>query len=316
MPKPPVRHRKPSSRSSIKEKDGGGIADKAAKQDKEQVCIPSSRKGENHEKKPLVVKNEPNEGEDSREKSCYSSPETLEFHETRLPFKCYDNEKEECDGGVDIEEFVRLWEDYKKKGEVSRVAATKSTQVGRKDVAMRKEEGPESEGLSLSQVLEKMRHILETKGHIGLNEFENLLDKSEEEDVLHRSGMFGDGKNLQPYVWQGVRRVKSPKEVKRKDASANKEVQQLPRTEYDDYTAMNNGEPLTHYNETTGVPLQHRSVAGEVSLGHTMVTLHEAFNLRITRLQALVSTYLMPNREWLLQIRKKFLADSEEVSKH
>ncbi len=316
MPKPPEKHRKSSSRSSLKDKDGGSIADKAAKQDKEKVCTSSSRKREHHEKKPLVVKNKPNDDENSCERLCYLSPETLEFDKTGLPFKYYENEKAECGGGVDIEEFVRLWKDYNKNGEVSEVATSMSTRGGRKDAAMEKEEGLESEGLSLSQVLEKMRHILETKGHLGLNEFEKLLKKTEEEPVLHRLEMFGDGNSLPPYAGQGIRCVQPPKEMKRGEVVVNKEVQQQPRTEYDDYIAMNNGEPLTHYNETTGVPLQRRSVAGEVSLGHTVVTLHEAFNLRITRLQALVSTYLMPNRERLLQIRKRFLADSEEVSKH
>ncbi len=276
------------------------------------MCTSPSRKRGHHEKRPIVVKNRPNDDENFRERLCYLSPGRLEFDKTGLPFKYYENEKAECGGGADIEEFARLWKDYKKSGEVSEVAASMPTRGGRKDAAMGKEEGLESEGLSISQVLEKMRHILETKGHLGLNEFEKLLKKTEEEPVLHRLEMFEDGNNLPPYAGQGVRCVTSPKEVKRKEAIVNKEVQQQLRTEYDDYIAMNNGEPLTHYS----VPLQRRSVAGEVSLGHTVVNLHEAFNLRITRLQALVSTYLMPNRERLLQIRKRFLSDSEEVSKH
>ncbi len=135
--------------------------------------------------------------------------------------------------------------------------------------------------------------------------------------MLHRLETFGNSNSLPPYVGPDVRRVKSPKEVKRKEVVlVDKEVQPQSRAEYDDYRALNIGEPLSHYNETTGVPLQRRSVSSEVSLGHTVVTLHEAYNLRLTRLQALASTYLMPNRERLLQVRKRFLAISEEVSKH
>ncbi len=175
MPKPPEKHRKSSLRSSLKDKDGGSIADKAAKQDKEKVCTSSSRKREHREKKPLVLKNEPNDDENSRERLHCLSPGTLEFDKTGLPFKYYANEKTECGGEVDAEKFVRLWKDYKKNGEVSEVTVAMSTRGDRKDDAAEKEWGSELEDTRF--VLEKMRRILETKGHLGLNEFEQLLKK-------------------------------------------------------------------------------------------------------------------------------------------
>ncbi len=312
MAKPPEKHRKSSLRNSLKDKGGGGsIADKVVEHDNEKVCTSSSRKREHRHRKHLVVKNGLNDDENSRESLHCSSPGTLEFDKTGLPFKYYDNKKTECGGELDTERFVRLLKDYKQNGEVSEVTVAMSTRGGRKDDTAENEGGSELDDTPRI-VLEKMRCILETKGHLGLNEFERLLKtKMEEEPILHRLETLGDEIDLPLYARQSVTRVKSPKEVKRKEVVVEKEVQEKERAEYDDYIALSNGEPLTHYNETTGVPLQRRSVGREVSLGHTVVTLHEAYNLRIARLQALVSTHIMPNRERLLQIRKRFLAVSE-----
>ncbi|CAM9173241.1 unnamed protein product, partial [Chrysoparadoxa australica] len=73
------------------------------------------------------------------------------------------------------------------------------------------------------------------------------------------------------------------------------------------------GPRLTHYNETTGVPLPTEAVASQSTLGHTCVPLHEAYNRRLARLQSLVSTRLMPAREQLLQLRRRLHAAAEEV---
>lgn len=80
-----------------------------------------------------------------------------------------------------------------------------------------------------------------------------------------------------------------------------------------DFSGVQVGPPLTHYNETTGVPLPHEAVAPQAALGHTIVPLHEAYNRRLSRLQALVSSRLMPAREQLLQFRRRLMSCSEEV---
>ncbi len=169
MPKPPEKHRKSSSRSSHKGKDSDSIVDKEAKEDEDKVFTSSPRKGEHHEKKPLVVENEPND-ENSCERLCCLPPEMSHFDKTGLPFKYYTNKKAEGGVEVDAEEFVRLWKDYKKNGEV-----TMSTRGrGKKGATVEKEGWTESED-GTQIVLEKMRRILETKGHLDLNEFEQLL---------------------------------------------------------------------------------------------------------------------------------------------
>ncbi|KAG5180093.1 hypothetical protein JKP88DRAFT_264019 [Tribonema minus] len=71
--------------------------------------------------------------------------------------------------------------------------------------------------------------------------------------------------------------------------------------------------PLTHYNETAGVPLRKDAVEEQVALGHTVVPLHEAYSRRLARLQALVTSKLLPAREQLLQLRRRLLARGEEV---
>lgn len=43
---------------------------------------------------------------------------------------------------------------------------------------------------------------------------------------------------------------------------------------------------LTHYDETTGVPLAREAVASQLSLGHTVVSLREAYEKRLSRIQA------------------------------
>lgn len=45
------------------------------------------------------------------------------------------------------------------------------------------------------------------------------------------------------------------------------------------------GPPLTHYDETTGVPLAREAVASQLSLGHTVVSLREAYEKRLSRIQ-------------------------------
>jgi hypothetical protein len=79
------------------------------------------------------------------------------------------------------------------------------------------------------------------------------------------------------------------------------------------YSGVQIGPALTHYNETTGVPLPQEAVTGQVSLGHTVVPLHDAYNRRLSRLQALVSSRLMPAREQLLQLRRRLHTCADEV---
>eukprot|EP00953_Heterococcus_sp_UTEX-ZZ885_P001858 1519-Heterococcus_DN1.PRE.1 len=79
------------------------------------------------------------------------------------------------------------------------------------------------------------------------------------------------------------------------------------------YSGVQIGPALTHYNETTGVPLPNEAVTGQVSLGHTVVPLHDAYNRRLSRLQALVSSRLMPAREQLLQLRRRLHTCADEV---
>lgn len=45
------------------------------------------------------------------------------------------------------------------------------------------------------------------------------------------------------------------------------------------------GPSVTHYDETTGVPLIREAVASQQALGHTVVPLSEAYNRRLSRLQ-------------------------------
>lgn len=47
------------------------------------------------------------------------------------------------------------------------------------------------------------------------------------------------------------------------------------------------GPSITHYDETTGVPLTREAVASQQSLGHTVVPLSEAYTRRLSRLQVL-----------------------------
>lgn len=52
-------------------------------------------------------------------------------------------------------------------------------------------------------------------------------------------------------------------------------------------SAAPGGPSITHYDETTGVPLIREAVASQQSLGHTVVPLSEAYNRRLSRLQVL-----------------------------
>ncbi|CAB1096679.1 unnamed protein product [Ectocarpus sp. CCAP 1310/34] len=45
------------------------------------------------------------------------------------------------------------------------------------------------------------------------------------------------------------------------------------------------GPSITHYDETTGVPLAREAVASQQALGHTVVPLREAYSRRLSRLQ-------------------------------
>ena len=45
------------------------------------------------------------------------------------------------------------------------------------------------------------------------------------------------------------------------------------------------GPSITHYDETTGVPLAREAVASQQALGHTVVPLGEAYSRRLSRLQ-------------------------------
>ena len=51
------------------------------------------------------------------------------------------------------------------------------------------------------------------------------------------------------------------------------------------------GPSITHYDETTGVPLAREAVASQQALGHTVVPLSEAYSRRLSRLQVLYCTY-------------------------
>ncbi|CAM9117886.1 unnamed protein product, partial [Pylaiella littoralis] len=73
------------------------------------------------------------------------------------------------------------------------------------------------------------------------------------------------------------------------------------------------GPSVTHYDETTGVPLIREAVASQQALGHTVVPLGEAYNRRLSRLQSLASSRLMPVRERLLQHRRRHHSRGEEV---
>lgn len=45
------------------------------------------------------------------------------------------------------------------------------------------------------------------------------------------------------------------------------------------------GPSITHYDETTGVPLAREAVASQQALGHTVVPLGEAYSRRLSRIQ-------------------------------
>lgn len=53
-------------------------------------------------------------------------------------------------------------------------------------------------------------------------------------------------------------------------------------------TTANAVPSTTHYDETTGVPLSREAVASQLSLGHTVVLLSEAYSRRLSRLQVSV----------------------------
>lgn len=48
------------------------------------------------------------------------------------------------------------------------------------------------------------------------------------------------------------------------------------------------GPSITHYDETTGVPLAREAVASQQALGHTVVPLGEAYSRRLSQLQVLL----------------------------
>ncbi|CAN0056187.1 unnamed protein product [Ectocarpus sp. 4 AP-2014] len=73
------------------------------------------------------------------------------------------------------------------------------------------------------------------------------------------------------------------------------------------------GPSITHYDETTGVPLAREAVASQQALGHTVVPLREAYSRRLSRLQSLASSRLMPVRERLLQLRRRLHGRGEEL---
>ncbi|CAM9137098.1 unnamed protein product [Ectocarpus fasciculatus] len=73
------------------------------------------------------------------------------------------------------------------------------------------------------------------------------------------------------------------------------------------------GPSITHYDETTGVPLAREAVASQQALGHTVVPLREAHSRRLSRLQSLASSRLMPVRERLLQLRRRLHGRGEEL---
>lgn len=69
------------------------------------------------------------------------------------------------------------------------------------------------------------------------------------------------------------------------------------------------GPSISHYDETTGVPLTREAVASQLSLGHTVVPLSEAYNRRLSRLQ-------VPSAVFCVFRRFVACASMSECSRH
>ena len=69
-------------------------------------------------------------------------------------------------------------------------------------------------------------------------------------------------------------------------------------------TEIISGRVLTHYDETTGIPLPKSSVDQHLAMGNVVIPLVEAYRTRYERLRALLTSKLLPKREHLLQLRR------------
>lgn len=74
------------------------------------------------------------------------------------------------------------------------------------------------------------------------------------------------------------------------------------------------GKLLTHYDETAGVAIPNTSVDQHRGMGNTVVPLVEAYRSRYDHLRMLLTTKLLPKREYLLQIRRQLLNTAAEVT--
>jgi len=87
---------------------------------------------------------------------------------------------------------------------------------------------------------------------------------------------------------------------------------------YDDFTGGTatkkaDKPELTHFNETTGVPLTSDAAKAHVATGQSVTTLEKAYGKRLGNLSAMAAQHLAPRREQLSQLRHLILQRSDEI---
>ena len=74
------------------------------------------------------------------------------------------------------------------------------------------------------------------------------------------------------------------------------------------------GRHLTHYDETSGVPISQSEVDSNIRNKHTVRTLIDAYSDRYERLRMLLTSKLFPRRQNLLQAYRKLKENSDIIS--
>jgi hypothetical protein len=210
-------------------------------------------------------------------------------------------------GGVDARDFQRLWRDYRDRASKGTGPAPlvepESANLSPDLVALLDYVSARrglDERLSLAELKAEFVHAMEGERRLGSGGAPAAVVSPTAPASAIQSGSGGAG---------------APGAGAVGGKSLGNDGEQRRPGSYD-YSNVSVGPPMTHYSETTGVPLPRAAVAGELGLGHTVVPLHEAYNRRLGRLQALMSSRLMPAREQLLQQRRRLLSRAEEVSSY
>ncbi|CAM9899756.1 unnamed protein product, partial [Laminaria digitata] len=204
-------------------------------------------------------------------------------------------------GGVDAKDFQRLWREME-KAPASTTPYGESVAVGAGDG--RTHEGPQgprgkaADGriggdkvFEFGQLFQKCDS--DGDGRLGRADFDRIM-RSMLEGLRAENG--GGGGSREAAAAMGTR------------PGWTGDATDLPPP-----PSASGGPSITHYDETTGVPLTREAVASQQSLGHTVVPLSEAYTRRLSRLQSLASSRLMPVREQLLQLRRRFHGRADEV---